>query len=352
MSITATSLSDTLPSSVPKLESTGTNWAIFEIRFRDAIEAKGFWGHFDGQTQRPVPGTPAIVAPDGTTVKPATGLTPDEYSAAVTQWEKDERSAKSLLNQKIPDSTLMRIRSKTSVEERWKAIEKEYTEKGAYAQTELRQKFLESKCLDKANVREFLDSLRVKREELAAVGVDIEEKDYRSTILSSLPIALANFASAQLAAARMYSVTKTLDPDILISLIGEEYDRQKMQRSRRSGGKSKDDDKDEAMAVNPSSSKSKGGKGARKPRGECWNCGDKDHFKDKCPKPPKGDKGKKAESATKEKASGSAIQLLSVIPTRKVREHGRLSIPMMKQHCWTHGLWMTVLLMTTNGFLR
>jgi hypothetical protein len=63
------------------------------------------------------------------------------------------------------------------------------------------------------------------------VGVDIEEKDYRSTILSSLPVALANFASAQLAAARMYAPTKTLDPDVLISLIGEEFDRQKMQRS-------------------------------------------------------------------------------------------------------------------------
>ncbi|KAF8797732.1 hypothetical protein BYT27DRAFT_7024607, partial [Phlegmacium glaucopus] len=53
MSATATSLSDTLPSSVPKLEMTGTNWAIFEICFRDAVEAKGFWGHFNGQTKWP-----------------------------------------------------------------------------------------------------------------------------------------------------------------------------------------------------------------------------------------------------------------------------------------------------------
>ncbi|KAF8816940.1 hypothetical protein BYT27DRAFT_7058760, partial [Phlegmacium glaucopus] len=137
MSATATSLSDTLPSSVPKLEMTGTNWAIFEIRFRDAVEAKGFWGHFDGQTKRPVLGTPAIMAPDGTTITPAVGFSLAELTAETTLWEKDERSAKSLLNQKIPDSTLMRIRSKTTVEERWKAIEREYTEKGAYAQTEL-----------------------------------------------------------------------------------------------------------------------------------------------------------------------------------------------------------------------
>src|SRR6267378_8659908 len=107
----------------------------------------------------------------------------------------------------------------------------------------LLSKFLESRCTDKGNVREFLDSLRVKREELASVGVNVDEKDYRSTILASLPVALSNFASAQLAAARMWAPTKTIDPDDLISLIKEEFDRQKAQRTRRRGsGRSKDND--------------------------------------------------------------------------------------------------------------
>jgi gag-polypeptide of LTR copia-type len=135
---------------VPKLESTSTNWAIFKICFCDAVEAKGFWGHFNGTSVRPV--AIFVTAPNGTT---SIDNTP------IDQWDKDERSAKSLLNQKIPDSTLMHIHSKTTVEKRWRAIEKEYTEKGAYAQTELRQKFLESKCQDKANVREFLLSRHV-----------------------------------------------------------------------------------------------------------------------------------------------------------------------------------------------
>lgn len=138
------------------------------------------------------------------------------------------------------------------------------------------------------------------------MGVDIEEKDY---CLSSLPVASANFASVQLTAARMYSITKTLDPDILISLIGEEYDHQNMQHLCKHGGKSKEnDDKDEVMAVNSGSSKGKGGKiGAKKVRGECWNCGEEGHFKNKCPKPPKNDKAKKKEpSSSKEKTAGSA----------------------------------------------
>jgi hypothetical protein len=275
MSTTTTSLSDSLPSSIPKLDASGLNWAIFSVRFEDAVEAKGFWGHFTGTTPRPSAIPVTITGTDGeiTTTPPS-----DAELAAVTQWEKDERSAKSLLTQKIPDSTLMRVHTKRTVQERWSAIVTEYTEKGAYAQTDLRARFLESKCPDKGNVREFLDNLRVKKEELASVGVDIDEKDYRSTIISSLPYLLANFASSQLAAARMFASTKTIAPDSLISLISEEYERQKTQKTRRSG-KTKDDD--EAMAVGSTKGKGK----PKYPKGSCWNCGDIGHFKNKCPKP-------------------------------------------------------------------
>jgi hypothetical protein len=85
----------------------------------------------------------------------------------------------------------------------WAEIIREYTEKGALAQTDLCTKFLESKCPDKGDVREWLDSLRVRKEELAQVGVDIDEKDFRSTVISSLPVYLSGFASSQLAAARL-----------------------------------------------------------------------------------------------------------------------------------------------------
>ena len=63
----------------------------------------------------------------------------------------------------------------------------------------------------------------------------------------------------------MYSPTKTLDPDVLISLIGKEFNCQKIQCSQHYSGKLKDETTDEVMAVNPSSSNRKGSKGgARK----------------------------------------------------------------------------------------
>ena len=211
----STSLADQLPSSIPKLDSSGTNWAIFSVRFQDAVEAKGFWSHFDGSEQCPVA---------------ANASAPTETETAkINQWKKDERSAKSLLTQKLPDSTVMRVYSKSTVKERWDAIVTEYTQKGAFAQTEMRAKFLGMKCPEKGNVREFLDTLRVKKEELATLGVSIDDRDYLSTIIASLPISLANFASNQLAAARLYASSKTISPDELISMISEESDRQRAQ---------------------------------------------------------------------------------------------------------------------------
>src|SRR6266571_3474459 len=271
MSVTSTSLSDTLPSSVPKLDATGINWAIFSMHFQDAMEAKNFWGHFDGTSTCPALSNPSTV---------------DEI-AAKNQWEKDERSAKLLLTQKISNSTLMRVHSKTTVRERWVAIVTEYTDKGAYAQTELWTKFLESCCPEKGNIREFLEGLRVKKEELAQVGVDIENKDYLSTIVGSLPFALSNFASSQLTAARMFSTSRTIAPNTLISLLVEESDRQRAQYARRKfGGKGQEGEKDEALSV----ALDKG----KKPRKdvESWNCGEKGHFCHQCKKPKKANSKK------------------------------------------------------------
>ena len=99
--LTTSSLSDTLSATVPKLEAKGKNWAIFFVRFMDAVKAKGFWGHFDGSM-----------------LKPTLSSTPTEDEIkAKNQWDKDEQSTKMLLTQKLPDLTIMEIHLKRSVKE-------------------------------------------------------------------------------------------------------------------------------------------------------------------------------------------------------------------------------------------
>ena len=87
---------------------------------------------------------------------------------------------------------------------------------------------LDMKCPEKGNVREFLESLCMKHEELATVSVKINTKDYLSTIISSLPTSLSNFTSNLLAAAKLYHMMKTLilmcsSPSSLKSMSGSKF---------------------------------------------------------------------------------------------------------------------------------
>ena len=160
---------------------------------------------------------PQMMAPD-----PATVTT---YEEVLAKWEKDEALALDLIMQQIPDSTVIHTVNLLTATAMWTEIVREYTEKGTMAQMDLRTEFLGSKCPIGGDVCTWLDSLCVKREELAQAGVDIDEKDYCSTIIKSLPPFLSNFSSSLLANACLYVPNKSIDPDVLISLIIEEYER-------------------------------------------------------------------------------------------------------------------------------
>src|SRR5260221_3435958 len=209
-SITTMSLSDALPSTVPKLDPSGANWAIFVFRFEDAVSAKGYWGHFDGSVSKPE-------AADSSSPTAAETNT-------INQWDKDERSARSLLTQKLTDLTVVLVHEKKTVKERWEVVVAKYSKKSAYAQTDMRAKFMAMRCPDKGNPRDFLEGLRVKKEELCQAGVVVDEKDYFSVIISSLPLSLSNFASNQLAASQFS--TRKMSPNDLLSMLLEESDRQ------------------------------------------------------------------------------------------------------------------------------
>ena len=288
--VTTSSLSDTLPSTVPKLDAEGENWAIFYVRFMDAVEAKGFWGHFDGSSPEP----------DSS----------DAQKAEKSQWEKDERLAKTLLTQRLPDSTVMEIHGKKTVKERWEAVVREYTVKGAYAQTEMRSKFLTSRCPEKGNAKEFLRGLRLKKEELAQVGVKISDEDYLSTILSSLPDALSNFASVQMSWT-LQQTQQPMDASTLMTMLLQEAEQQNLraQKRKQAAGKSKEDEKGEALAV--STEKPKGKRDMSKIN--CWNCGEAGHFSSKCDKPKKTkDNSSKSSGNSDSKKEGTSAAVNNV----------------------------------------
>jgi hypothetical protein len=211
---------------------------------------------------------------------------------------------KNLFLQKLPNLTAMKIHRQGTVYAAWTAITKEYMEKSVFAQTELHTSFLESKCAKKGNIRQFLDDLQTKREELSSVSIDVDDKDYRSMIISLLPTYLPNFVSSQLAVAKLYSPSKTIEPDALISLILEEFKCQKTQCTCHAGRAKSKEDTDEALFAG---NVKKGRNLKRKPKHEpvCWNCDKPSHIKPNCPEPLKKLNNSKAKPKAKESANAA-----------------------------------------------
>ncbi|KAJ6458983.1 hypothetical protein C8R45DRAFT_843560, partial [Mycena sanguinolenta] len=111
---TSALLNDVLPSSVPTLDATGKNFTIFSLRFLTSVEGKGFLRHFDGTETTPTFG-----------VMPLTQAQVEELAT----WEKGERTSKSLLMQKVPDTIAIMSSSMDTVAKMWTHITQTFTSK-------------------------------------------------------------------------------------------------------------------------------------------------------------------------------------------------------------------------------
>jgi transposase InsO family protein len=264
---------------IPRLETDGSNWASYAMRFRMAMQATGKWDCFDGTKPRPIAKDPA--AP-----------TKDEKEAAAA-WEKEDQVARYLLSQRLPDSTLLGLNSCTSATMCWNRVSDEYTAKSVYAQNDLEQAFLDMRCPKGGDVRPFLTTVRNKREELAAAGIRITNKEYQHTVLKSIPEELAKFAAQLLSSARL-NHQPPVDTDTLIDHICEEAERLKNRRGggaqSQKGGAAKKEGVDEALAATGSTDR----KGRKK--GKCHNCDKPGHWAKECRGP------KRERSATDESA--------------------------------------------------
>ena len=251
-----------LPASIPCLEPHGANWAIFMTRFRDAMKVTRRWAYFTGHNPRPMPQDPS---------NPTEG----ELDAA-EKWEYEDCVASFLLFQCLSDAAVMCLSSCSTAQEQWEKLTQEHQAKSAYARADLHQTFLEMRCAKGEGVREFLASLHYKREELAAAGVHVTEKEHERTILRGIPSELATFASHLLSSAQLVHGTSTVSLDDLVHLICEEADRLKSQRvgsQPSQGGKGKPET-EVFIATEP-------GERRRRP-GKCHKCGEEGHWAREC----------------------------------------------------------------------
>jgi hypothetical protein len=155
----------------------------------------------------------------------------------------------------------------------------------------LRQKLQNVSCGASDDVRTHFDKLAEMNEKLSSIGVTLEDHEYASILIGSLPPIYEPTISSILAAAKLSK--NLLDPDTVISLITDDFDRSELTKKRN-----KRDEKDVAFYVNETerrggrnSSSRSGCSGGRKDM-MCHNCKKKGHFKADCWAKGRGMEGK------------------------------------------------------------
>ena len=89
-----------------------------------------------------------------------------------------------------------------------------------YVQNDLEQAFFRMRCPKGGDICTFLTTLCCKKEDLAAAGVHITQKEYQYTILKSLPDELMKFAALLLSNAQISN--QVVRTETLINNICEE----------------------------------------------------------------------------------------------------------------------------------
>ena len=120
-------------SSVLKLETNDSNWIIFQIRLKWALEEKRVYGHLDG-----------------TAVEPTSEG--EDLAEKREEWLVDETKARHHLAQKLHDSTLTKLLHLQTVAEMWKSIMQEFTVKSSHIVAAMQTSFKNIKCADGGNV--------------------------------------------------------------------------------------------------------------------------------------------------------------------------------------------------------
>ena len=118
-----------LPANIPWLELNGSNWAIFAMHSKDAMQVTQWWGYFAGL--KPCPKVQDVDTP-----------TDDELST-IKQWEHDDSIASYLLSQHLPNITVMCLSSCATAKESWDIVTKEFQAKSTFMQADLHQSFQE-----------------------------------------------------------------------------------------------------------------------------------------------------------------------------------------------------------------
>jgi hypothetical protein len=162
------------------------------------------------------------------------GLTPDQ------RWAAKEAAAKNMIAASVPDHVFNRIKNKTTTMEVWAAMKAIYQTRSKIITVDLGKKLQSARLGDEDDAHAHFTWLVDLREQLASMGKTLDDDEFASILLGSLPTSYSPTISGINVAAD--STGNTITSDQVICLISDEYDRRTMMKGKNGS--------DEAFATN------------------------------------------------------------------------------------------------------
>lgn len=276
-----TSVSDLqVLSLVPKLGMNGSNWIIFSIHLKWALQEKKVYRHLYGTSAKPAMSTEAT---DKST------------------WLDNKVKACHLLAQKLHDSTLTKLLHLDTTASMWTALTNKFTVKSRHIVAAMHASFDSLKCTDNGNI----DKLHFKYKELVSISIIILSAQYATHIIGTLPnfyhchfstiktfahvFAFANAMTAANPANSTQSTPKSafsIALELLMQLTVEEYDRIQASNTNHQTKAAKEDTGVALTAQGNFNGGKCGQFTCTAKNGElygiCWNCEGKGHVQNQC----------------------------------------------------------------------
>jgi len=171
-----------------------------------------------------------------------------------------------MIAESVPDHVFNWIKTKTTTMELWDALKGLCQSRFKLIIIDLNKRVQNAKCGEDDDIRAHINKLDDMREQLSAMGKVIDDQEYASILLGSLPTSYAPTISLINTMAVMTGLDIT--PDRVARLATNEFDQRMIAAGKFNNGP------DEAFATEDQ----------KKDRSnfECYNCHKKGHVKSKC----------------------------------------------------------------------
>src|SRR5258708_14883381 len=247
---TLASMSNDIKLHLPMLAADGSNWITYRDRIIWLMKMRGLGDHLMS----------TVTTQSYKDAGDVAGLKPEQ------RWTADENAASQLIGATIPDSVFHKIKTADFVKDVWDRLKGLFEGKSRTLLIDLGRKLQNTRCGDSEDVRAHLEKLADLRERLSALGRTVNDDEYVSVLIGSLPTSYDTTINTLTTSC---DVTNTdITPTSVIRIATNEYEKRLLRKGK---GKVQD----EAFTAEEQRKN-------KRRNIECFNCHRKGHYKSEC----------------------------------------------------------------------